>query len=40
MNEPANPKMIVKADDRVFFWTKENMMKSLNYMQGVTETAI
>ena len=40
MNEPANPKMIVKADDRVFFRTKENMMKSLNYMQGVTETAI
>lgn len=40
MNEPANPKMVVKADDRVFFWTKENMMKSLNYVQWVSETSV
>lgn len=40
MNEPANPNMIVTADDKIFFWTKENMMKSLNYVQGVSETAV
>ena len=39
-NQPANPKMVVKADDIVFFWTKENQMKSLNYMQWVTETVV
>lgn len=39
-NQPVNPRMVVKADDIVFFWTKENQMKSLNYMQGVTETVV
>ena len=39
-NQPANPRMVVKADDMVFFWTKENQMKSLNYMQWVTETVV
>lgn len=39
-NQPVNPKMVVKADDMVFFWTKENQMKSLNYMQWVTETVV
>lgn len=39
-NQPVNPKMVVKADDIVFFWTKENQMKSLNYMQWVTETVV
>ena len=39
-NQPANPRMVVKADDLVFFWTKENQMKSLNYMQGVTESVV
>lgn len=39
-NQPANPRLVVKADDTVFFWTKENMMKSLNYMQWVTETVV
>ena len=39
-NQPVNPKMVVKADDLVFFRTKENQMKSLNYMQWVTETVV
>ena len=39
-NQPVNPKMVVKADDIVFFWTKENQMKSINYMQWVTETVV
>lgn len=39
-NQPANPRMVVKADDLVFFWTKENQMKSLNYMQWVTESVV
>lgn len=39
-NQPANPRMVVKADDMVFFRTKENQMKSLNYMQWVTETVV
>lgn len=39
-NQPANPKMVVKADDVCFFWTKENQMKSLNYMQWVTESVV
>lgn len=39
-NQPANPKMVVKADDICFFWTKENQMKSLNYMQWVTESVV
>ena len=39
-NQPVNPKMVVKADDVCFFWTKENQMKSLNYMQWVTETVV
>ena len=39
-NQPANPRMVVKADDLVFFWTKENQMKSLNYMQWVTENVV
>lgn len=39
-NQPVNPKMVVKADDIVFFRTKENQMKSLNYMQWVTETVV
>ena len=39
-NQPVNPRMVVKADDIVFFWTKENQMKSINYMQWVTETVV
>lgn len=39
-NQPVNPRMVVKADDVCFFWTKENQMKSLNYMQWVTETVV
>lgn len=39
-NQPANPKMVVKTDDLVFFWTKDNQMKSLNYMQWVTERVV
>lgn len=39
-NQPVNPKMVVKADDLVFFRTKENQMKSLNYMQWVTESVV
>ena len=39
-NQPVNPRMVVKADDMVFFWTKENQMKSLNYMQWVTESVV
>ena len=39
-NQPVNPRMVVKADDICFFWTKENQMKSLNYMQWVTETVV
>jgi hypothetical protein len=39
-NQPANPRMVVKTDDLVFFWTKDNQMKSLNYMQWVTERVI
>lgn len=39
-NQPVNPRMVVKADDICFFWTKENQMKSINYMQWVTETVV
>lgn len=39
-NQPANPRMVVKTDDLVFFWTKDNQMKSLNYMQWVTERVV
>jgi hypothetical protein len=39
-NQPANPKMVVKTDDLVFFRTKDNQMKSLNYMQWVTERVV
>ena len=39
-NQPVNHRMVVKADDIVFFRTKENQMKSLNYMQWVTETVV
>lgn len=39
-NQPANPRMVVKTDDLVFFWTKYNQMKSLNYMQWVTERVV
>lgn len=39
-NQPVNHRMVVKADDKVFFWTKENQMKSLNYMQWVTESVV
>lgn len=39
-NQPVNPRMVVKADDVVFFRTKENQMKSLNYMKWVTETVV
>ena len=39
-NQPVNPRMVVKADDVCFFRTKENQMKSLNYMQWVTESVV
>lgn len=39
-NVPANPRMIVKADDLIFFRTKDNMMKSISYMQWVSELMI
>lgn len=39
-NQPANPRLVVKTDDLVFFWTKDNQMKSLNYMQWVTEKVV
>lgn len=39
-NQPANPRLVVKTDDLVFFWTRDNQMKSLNYMQWVTERVV
>lgn len=39
-NQPANPKLVVKTDDLVFFWTRDNQMKSLNYMQWVTDRVV
>ncbi|PZM87353.1 MAG: hypothetical protein DLD55_01745 [candidate division SR1 bacterium] len=39
-NALANPNMVVKADDKLFFWTQDNQMKSLNYVQGVSEDAV
>lgn len=39
-NVPANPRMIVKADDLIFFRTKDNMMKSISYVQWISELLI
>lgn len=39
-NVPANPRMIVKADDLIFFRTRDNMMKSIWYVQWISELVI
>lgn len=39
-NQPANPRLVVKTDDLVFFRTRDNQMKSLNYMQWVTDRVV
>lgn len=39
-NVPANPRMIVKADDLIFFRTKDNMMKSIWYVQWITDVVV
>lgn len=39
-NVPANPNMIVKADDLIFFRTKDNMMKSIGYVRWISELVI
>ena len=39
-NVPANPNMIVKADDLIFFWTKDNMMKSIGYVSWISELVV
>lgn len=39
-NALPNHKMVVAADDRIFFWNTDNMMKSINYIQWVTDINI
>jgi hypothetical protein len=39
-NTPASPDLVVSADDKIFFWTDDNRMKSLNYIAWITEAQV
>ena len=39
-NQLANYRAVVIADDSVFFWTKGNRLKTLNYKQWFTEISV